>query len=551
MGSDDREPRSIRAQYLRLFLSVVGQAHAVAAQSIRFSGGESAQIDFVAADGSIAKSIKVKDEYLRPLYELASDRAFQWPDGIDLRSLFPPKKARRVVFCPGGNVRFMFDLSALQAGPAGATFSFDNFVRDKLADLFEQLDLTDTNRAALTAALKAKNGIIVTGAPLKPGNIEAAAAVLGCRPDAVYFPKLESDEAVRDAVQLSQSALVVVSMASDDAAQVLLEFTTRCRTAAGGLEAAAIERVHLAVVQRRVRRSCSACARPTLIDALTLDKLPALLRPRDTSSYMFGRGCDRCGHAAYRGTVSIESVLAVDAGLRKLMTEQAPAEKIVEYGYKAGMRALLEDGLAKIIAGTTSFEEIFAVAPRISAAFNSAILAAGSAKPIAAGKPAASLEGHDGGFHVDGGKQTTKVADHRTTVLVIEDDVTQREVLELVFRSAGYEVVGAENGKSGLDLLKSKPVDLVVCDLMMPIMNGEEVVKEIRTDGRLRHLPVLILTAAGNAETEFNLLSFGADDFCEKNIQRKILLKRAERLLERSKKRSTGGKNPLEHFLKD
>ncbi len=184
MGSDDRDIRSIRVQYLRLFLSVISQAHAISAHCIRFSSAaKAAQVDFCGADENapVLKSLKIKEEYLRPLYELAAERSFQWPDGIDLKTSFIPKKARRIAFAPSGNIRFLFDLTPLQASGEGISFAFENFQRDKIPDLLEQLDLAEGSKIALGAALKAKSGIIIAGSPLKSGAVEATAALIASR----------------------------------------------------------------------------------------------------------------------------------------------------------------------------------------------------------------------------------------------------------------------------------------------------------------------------------------------------------------------------------
>ena len=129
-------------------------------------------------------------------------------------------------------------------------------------------------------------------------------------------------------------------------------------------------------------------------------------------------------------------------------------------------------------------------------------------------------------------------------LLVIEDDADQRAVLELVFKSDGYTVVMAEGGREGIEMLEDSPVDVVICDLMMPDMSGDDVVRFIRKHPTLKETPFLMLTANDNADQEFVSLEHGADDYCSKTVKRKILLKRVEKLLERRV-----GKNPLGHLL--
>lgn len=120
-------------------------------------------------------------------------------------------------------------------------------------------------------------------------------------------------------------------------------------------------------------------------------------------------------------------------------------------------------------------------------------------------------------------------------ILVVEDDVDQRSIIEMVLKDAGYEVFLAGDGREGFKVLEEKLPDLVISDLMMPEVDGAELIRKIKGDKRFSKLPILVLTVISDAEKEYLLLSLGVDDYCEKTIQRNILLKRIENLLRRSK----------------
>jgi len=120
-------------------------------------------------------------------------------------------------------------------------------------------------------------------------------------------------------------------------------------------------------------------------------------------------------------------------------------------------------------------------------------------------------------------------------ILVVEDDPDQQNILQMVFKSEGYQVCLATDGKHGLEVARTKKPDLIVSDLMMPNLDGAGLLTAIRADELLKRIPVLILTVVSDAEKEYQLLDMGADDYCEKNVQRKILLKRIENLLRRSR----------------
>lgn len=100
-----------------------------------------------------------------------------------------------------------------------------------------------------------------------------------------------------------------------------------------------------------------------------------------------------------------------------------------------------------------------------------------------------------------------------THILVIEDDPTQRMLTAAVLRSAGYEVAEAVDGFEGLQMAMQTVPDLVVCDVMMPGLNGYQVVEALKKDPALATLPVILLTAmADRSHVRVGMVS-GADDY--------------------------------------
>jgi two-component system response regulator CpxR len=87
----------------------------------------------------------------------------------------------------------------------------------------------------------------------------------------------------------------------------------------------------------------------------------------------------------------------------------------------------------------------------------------------------------------------------KKTILLVEDDLDIRDLLQDYLEERGYDVVPAGTGKQAIDFLTldpQSPPDIVILDLMMPIMTGWQVLEEIRREPRLLHVPVLVLTAA-------------------------------------------------------
>jgi DNA-binding response OmpR family regulator len=121
----------------------------------------------------------------------------------------------------------------------------------------------------------------------------------------------------------------------------------------------------------------------------------------------------------------------------------------------------------------------------------------------------------------------------RGTVLVIDDE---RDLLNLVrynLESEGYEVLGALDGESGLNLAFTRSPDLILLDRMMPGADGVEVCRRLRTEGRTAHVPVIMLTAKVAEEERVQGLDAGADDYVTKPFSVKELMARVRARLRR------------------
>ena len=122
-------------------------------------------------------------------------------------------------------------------------------------------------------------------------------------------------------------------------------------------------------------------------------------------------------------------------------------------------------------------------------------------------------------------------------VLVVDDQEINRDVLGAILED-DYEILYAENGQEALDIMRSRFDDLsiVLLDLIMPVLNGFEVLKVVRDDELLKQIPIIVLTAEKNAELE--ALQLGAADFITKPFDiHEIILARVSRIIELSEGR--------------
>jgi len=125
-----------------------------------------------------------------------------------------------------------------------------------------------------------------------------------------------------------------------------------------------------------------------------------------------------------------------------------------------------------------------------------------------------------------------------TRVLVVDDDVTVREVVVTYLRAAGHDVDETADGEGALTLLRDHPADLVVLDLMLPGIDGLEVCRRLRASS---DVPVIMLTALGTETDRVVGLELGADDYVTKPFSPRELVLRVDSVLRRAGERAGGG----------
>lgn len=113
-------------------------------------------------------------------------------------------------------------------------------------------------------------------------------------------------------------------------------------------------------------------------------------------------------------------------------------------------------------------------------------------------------------------------------VLIVDDEIEMLRLLQQVFANAGHQVITATDGQDGLRQLRTCSPDLVILDLMMPIMDGWQTVSQIR---RFSDVPVIILTALAREEDIVRGLDCGAVDYVTKPFSNRVLLARARSVL--------------------
>jgi sigma-B regulation protein RsbU (phosphoserine phosphatase) len=120
-------------------------------------------------------------------------------------------------------------------------------------------------------------------------------------------------------------------------------------------------------------------------------------------------------------------------------------------------------------------------------------------------------------------------------VLVVDDTEVNRDLLARRLRSLGHEVTMAENGRQALDLLSESEFDLVLLDIMMPELDGYQVLERIHRDEALRHVPVIMISAVDEVESVVRCIELGAADYLPKPFNPVLLRARVGATLEKKR----------------
>ncbi|MCB9780054.1 MAG: Flp pilus assembly complex ATPase component TadA [Alphaproteobacteria bacterium] len=341
------------------------------------------------------------------------------------------------------------------------------------------------------------------------------------------------------------------------------------------------------VAQRLVRRVCPDCsvrADPVQEDWQRLD-----LEPRELGDAVrrAGDGCPSCAWLGYKGRVGIFEVLRVGGDLRRAIHDGISDDRLWNLARKGGLHTLMEDALDKVAAGVTTLEEIARVIPQErwknrDAASERPLRLVRPDEQTAArgalqerqgagrhgGEEAAEGETYDfapvwpgaeGGGEGEGegeGEAVTAeqhptaavdedepprdaqgfVAEPRLPVVLVVDD--HEEILQLVHITleGRHEVHLARDGQEALDQVARHKPDAIVLDVMMPRLSGYEVAERLKGDPATADIPILILSARGDAQHIKEGFQAGADDYLPKPFDPEELELRVRALLRRAGK---------------
>lgn len=258
----------------------------------------------------------------------------------------------------------------------------------------------------------------------------------------------------------------------------------------------------LVVAQRLVRLICPDCKEEYSPVQQLLNQFGTYIQKLSLKKFYRGRGCPRCNYTGFLGRTGIFEILRVNENIKKLISDKSGESAILEEVRKNGFRPLVESGIIKVVQEITTLEEVARVC-----------VVGDEAKPS---------------------ENSPKVS-AKQKILIVDDEEHILKMLETRLISAGYEVMKAKDGKEAVELAVREKPDLIITDIMMPVMDGYEATKTLRSKLETAIIPIMMLTAKSDVESEIKGIDYGADDYMAKPFDGKRLLARVELLLRRNK----------------
>jgi PleD family two-component response regulator len=188
-------------------------------------------------------------------------------------------------------------------------------------------------------------------------------------------------------------------------------------------------------------------------------------------------------------------MLHMTAPLKEVISQGRPETELARAAAAEGMQTLASRAAELVLEGVTTAEEANSVCPA----------ELGQAGPTPNGAPS-----------IAGPKPVPKIA--APAVLVVDDDPTIRLLLRRTFGQDPVEVHEATNGEEGLRMAHQLKPSTIILDVMMPVLDGIEACRRLKSSVEMAHIPVIMTTAEGDEECELEALRAGADDYLRKPL---------------------------------
>jgi len=343
-------------------------------------------------------------------------------------------------------------------------------------------------------------------------------SILRQDPDIVMVGEIRDHETATIACQAAQTGhLVLSTLHTNDAPSTI----TRLEDL--GIEPFLISSSLLAVIgQRLVRKICPGCKVPNPIGPQAMKRLMPLIGQKKDVSFWKGAGCEACNYSGYSGRMGLFEVLVITPALRDAISSKATLDGIRKIAVGEGFQTMSVDGIVKAIQGLTTIEEIFRVAPPETLKTSEENIV----QPVPQEKAMADED-------LTKEMSSSLTVARPSRVLVADDNEMMIKVLSNILESEGYVVSSAGDGLEAYKLAIQEKPDIIVTDFIMPVMDGVALIKKLRSQLATRYIPIIMLTAKDEEDSEVEGINAGADDYLTKPVNAKKLLARVNRLLKK------------------
>ena len=134
---------------------------------------------------------------------------------------------------------------------------------------------------------------------------------------------------------------------------------------------------------------------------------------------------------------------------------------------------------------------------------------------------------------IDEEKEKGLLSEQEAKILIVDDEKDIRKLVGIYLKKQGYKTLEAENGQMAIDIMKEhSDIDLVIMDIMMPVMDGITLCRQLKEDVRTSHIPVILLTAKDSLQDKEEGYEVGADSYLTKPFSASLLRSRINNLLE-------------------
>ncbi len=334
----------------------------------------------------------------------------------------------------------------------------------------------------------------------------ALRSILRQDPDVIMIGEIRDQETINIALQSALTGhLVLSTLHTNDAPNAITRINNL------GADPFVVSQTLAGILaQRLIRKVCANCAQVATDAELEPYKDYVSAYKVDPATVKRAVGCDRCFQTGYKGRIGIYSYLEVDQDISRMITQGAAIDDIVIAARQNGYQSLDEAAANKLRQGLTTFDEI-----------------KGYLSLDAKVRRDVSLQWQPSSQS----KSATTVTSQQTKVLLVDDSPHVRKLLRAVLEKEKFQVVEAENGQVGLDRVKDAMPDIVLCDLSMNIMDGEEFLRRIKQGMDTKTIPVIMLTGDATEENETKCLEMGASDFVSKKSSPAVLVRRIRKAI--------------------